>query len=279
MGNGGLKVYFAALPTTLYHQLEQLTGNGGDSTLKKSTISNQFPSNRVVPMPQFSEYFCRNQGALTTEQQQTLQQSRVMVVGCGGLGGYVIEQLVRVGVGHLDIFDPDGFSPSNCNRQLNALSLSPGQTMGQNKAEVAAARSAAIHPFNTVTSYPIDFRDSSDAAWCQVEVIVDCLDNVLARRDLAALCTSRGIPLVHGAVNGWYGQVGVQLPGGELIAHLYPERTKQPQAAPSVLSFTVAVVASLQVSEIVKLLLGLSSSLHNTWMPIDLKNNDFLVTE
>ena len=230
-------------------------------------------------MPQFSEYFCRNQGALTPDQQNILLESRVAVVGCGGLGGYVIEELVRIGVGQLHLFDPDVFAPSNCNRQLNALSRTPGQTIGQNKAEVAAARAAAIHSFCDVRPFPVDFRAVAGEDGLQVDVVVDCLDTALARRDLAVLCTSNNIPLVHGAVNGWYGQVGVQLPGGDLIARLYPERTVQPQAAPSVLSFTVAVVASLQVSETVKLLLGLTSSLHNTWMAIDLKHGEFVNAE
>lgn len=226
-------------------------------------------------MTQFSEYFCRNQGALTPDQQHVLLESRVAVVGCGGLGGYVIEQLVRIGVGQLHLVDPDTFSPSNCNRQLNALS----QTMGQNKAEVAAARAAAIHPFCSVRAFPVDFRAVANGQALQADVVVDCLDTAQARRDLAALCTSRDTALVHGAVNGWYGQVGVQLPGGDLIARLYPERAVQPEAAPSVLSFTVAVVASLQAGEAVKLLLGLPSSLHNSWMHIDLQQGEFLVAD
>lgn len=227
-------------------------------------------------MTPFADYFCRNQGAMTLEQQEALQQSRVAVVGCGGLGGFVIEALVRIGVGRLQLFDPDVFSPSNCNRQLNALD----QTMGQNKAKVAAARSAAIHPFNTVTPYPLDFRAVADDTWDRVEVVVDCLDNTQARRDLAALCNQKNIPLVHGAVSGWCGQVGVQLPGGDLFSRLYPERlANQPQEAPSVLSFTVATVASLQAGEAVKLLLGMPSSLHNHWLHIDLKHGDFLLMD
>jgi molybdopterin/thiamine biosynthesis adenylyltransferase len=108
--------------------------------------------------------------------------------------------------------------------------------------------------------------------------VVDCLDDIQARRDLAMLCGQRSIPLVHGAVSGWYGQVGVQLPGGDLIERLYPQRmvTGEP---PSVLSFTVAIIASLQAAETVKLLLGLYSPLHNSWMHIDLKESDFLLNE
>lgn len=228
-------------------------------------------------MTQFPEYFSRNQGALTAEQQQTLQQQRVAVVGCGGLGGYVIEQLVRIGVGNLNIFDPDVFSPSNCNRQLNAL----GDTLGRNKAEVAAARSTLIHPFSSVTPFPFNFQSAPKQTWNKVDVVVDCLDSVQARHDLAALCTSRNLSLVHGAVHGWYGQVGVQLPGDDLLTRIYPpDRTSHnshPQKAPPVLSFIVAMVASLQAAEVVKLLLDLPSSLHNHWMHIDLKHCDFSI--
>ena len=224
-------------------------------------------------MPQPAEYFCRNQGALTPEQQQVLHRGRVMVVGCGGLGGYVIEQLVRIGVGHLEIFDPDDFTASNCNRQLNAL----GATLGLNKASVAAKRAAAIHPFCTVTAHAVDFRDVAGDDPFRAEVVVDCLDNARARHDLAALCTALNRPLVHGAVNGWCGQVGVQLPGSDLIARLYPPRPADPSAEPpSVLSFVVAAIASLQVAETVKLLLHLPSTLHNRWIHLDLKHGDLL---
>lgn len=226
-------------------------------------------------MSSFVETFARNQGALTAGQQQQLQSRRIAVIGCGGLGGYVIEELVRVGVGGLHLFDPDVFSPSNGNRQLNALQA----TLGCNKAQVAAERVAAIHPFTVVQAYPLDFRAvGGQPEPFRVDVIVDCLDDIQARRDLATLCTRRSIPLVHGAVNGWYGQVGVQLPGGDLIERLYPQRMRQ-GIAPSVLSCTVAVIASLQVAETIKLLLDLPSSLHNSWLHIDLKESDFFLNE
>lgn len=228
-------------------------------------------------MPTFAEYFTRNQGALTDEQQQLLQQKRVAIIGCGGLGGYVIEELVRIGLGQFHLFDPDVFAPSNCNRQLNAL----GPTLGRNKAEVAAERAGAIHPHCTVTAFAADFRAVPEAEGFACDVVVDCLDDVTARRDLASLCSRLRLPLIHGAVNGWYGQVGVQLPGDDLIDRLYPLRPQQPVALPppSVLSFTVAVVASLQAAETVKLLLDLWSPLTNTWMHIDLKEGDFLIQE
>ena len=225
-------------------------------------------------MASFPETFARNLGAITDEQQRRLQSCGAAVVGCGGLGGHVAEELVRIGVGRLHLFDPDVFSPSNGNRQLNALR----STMGCNKAEAAARRASDIHPFSTVRAFAADFRDVEAGEWGPVDVVVDCLDDTAARRDLAALCGRLGLPLVHGAVAGWYGQVGVQMPGGDLLDRLYPARTS-PVAAPSVLSFTVAVVAGLQAAEAVKLLLGLSSVLRNNWMHIDLKECDFLIHE
>jgi len=220
--------------------------------------------------PSFADIFARNRGSLTDAQQGLLHTKGVAVIGCGGLGGFVIEELARVGVGRLHLFDPDLFTPSNINRQLNALQ----STLGRNKAEIAASRVLAMHPFAAVRAFAADFRAVADEDAFQVDVAVDCLDDIDARRDLAALCNRCRIPLVHGAVNGWYGQAGVQLAGGDLIDRLYPERMV-PGPPPSVLAFTVALVASVQAAETVKLLLGLASPLHDTWVHIDLKDLDF----
>lgn len=228
-------------------------------------------------MPTFADYFARNQGSLTDEQQQVLQRKRVAIIGCGGLGGYVIEELGRIGVGHLHLFDPDVFSPSNCNRQLNALNA----TLGYNKATVAAQRVKDMHPYCMVTVFAEDFRAVPEAEGFACDAVIDCLDDITARRDLAGLCIRCRLPLIHGAVNGWYGQVGVQPPNGDLIDRLYPVRSQKNAVLPppSVLSFTVAVVAGLQAAETVKVLLGLWTALDNTWMHIDLKEGDFLLQE
>lgn len=216
--------------------------------------------------------FSRNMGALTEAQQKILQQSRAAVIGCGGLGGYVVEELVRIGLGTLHVFDMDVFSPSNCNRQLYALQ----ETLGRNKAEVAAQRARQINPLCVVRSYPQDFRQTTAKEALQVDIVLDCLDSIATRLDLAELCLRLKLPLVHAAVHGWYAQVGVQLPDTDLIARLYSHQAGQSvQQSPSILAFTVAVPASLQVCEAVKLLLNLPSPLHNRCMQIDLKSCGF----
>ena len=150
--------------------------------------------------------------------------------------------------------------------------------MGQNKAEVAAQRVAAMHPYCQAEFFRTDFREVSHEQGFSVDAVVDCLDDIQARYDLAERCNALNLPLIHGAVNGWVGQVGVQFPGQHLLDRLYPRRVGMESRVPppSVLSFTVALVASLQAVETVKVLLELTSPLHNGWLYIDLKENDFL---
>ena len=84
----------------------------------------------------------RNQQIITVQDQRKLFRSRVAVIGCGGLGGYVIEELARLGVGTLVAVDPDIFKEHNLNRQL----LSTVDALGRAKVELAAERVAEINP-------------------------------------------------------------------------------------------------------------------------------------
>lgn len=218
-----------------------------------------------------SDFFCRNIGSLSPAQQQNLQDATVTVIGCGGLGGFVIEELARLGVGTLYICDPDRFSISNINRQLYALT----ETLGQHKAVVAAQRVRLMHDQTTVLPITAPFQEEKEQLLGSADVVVDCLDNGDSRCKLAESCSRYQLPLVHGAVQQWYGQVAVQLACGNLIQKLYGFEEKNETTAPSVLSYTVGLVASLQVAETCKLLLNMESSLHNTWMSIDLRRLTF----
>ncbi|HWI41688.1 MAG TPA: ThiF family adenylyltransferase, partial [Verrucomicrobiae bacterium] len=89
----------------------------------------------------------RNRQVISTANQLTLFRSHVAVIGCGGLGGHIIEQLARLGVGHLTVIDPDTFEEHNLNRQI----LSSPLTLGLAKVEAAAARVREINPAVSVT--------------------------------------------------------------------------------------------------------------------------------
>lgn len=217
--------------------------------------------------------FSRNIGSITQEQQQQLNRKSVSVIGCGGLGGYVIEQLVRLGVGTVHCFDPDSFSLSNCNRQLYATAA----TLGRNKAEAAAERAAGISCHGRVVPFSLDYRQAETEALLQTDVVVDCLDDIPARLELAEFCRRHKKMLVHGAVDGWIGQVGVQAAGGSLYKKIYPAQGKTDSGEPpSVLVCTVAVVAALQVSETLKILLHLPVDLKEQTLFIDLRQQQFI---
>lgn len=199
------------------------------------------------------ERYLRNLGALTEEECRILQTRRVCVVGCGGLGGSILELLLRIGVGAVTAIDGDRFEQSNLNRQL----LSTVDNLGRRKAEAAAARAAAVNP--SVDFRPVaEFLTQENCAQLLAghDLVLDALDGGESRRILAAECARQGIPLVHGAIRGWYAQVAVVPPGSKLLEQLYPAAPESETEDKSCLAFTPAFCAALQVAEAVKLLCG-----------------------
>jgi molybdopterin/thiamine biosynthesis adenylyltransferase len=216
----------------------------------------------------------RNQQMISTAQQLRLFQSTVAVVGCGGLGGYILEELARLGVGQIVAIDPDVFEEHNLNRQL----LSTVELLGTAKVDAAVERLAAINP--AVTVKPINAAFNSEDGremLVAVDLVIDAVDNILARLDLAEVCRQLNIPLVHGAIAGWFGQVVTVEPGDETVKKLYGQWAggKGVEAKLGNPSFTPAVAASLQVSEACKLLLGQGRLMRKKMLSINLLNMQF----
>ena len=191
----------------------------------------------------------RNVPALTEAECEILRGKRVLVVGCGGLGGHLIDMLARIGIGALRVVDGDVFEPSNLNRQL----LSEMPLLGVSKAKAAAARVSRVNPeveIEAVDSFLTEGNVRRLLLFC--DAVLDGLDNIKSRRILAKECARAGIPYIYGAVNGWVAQAAISMPGDRLIEALYPEGAVLKNK--SVLSFTPALCASMQVSLCVKLL-------------------------
>ena len=117
-----------------------------------------------------------------------------------------------------------------------------------------------------VTAFPV-FLDNTNAreliAGC--DAVLDALDNIPARKVLAKACAEENVPYIYGAISGWVAQAAVCLPGDDLIEKLYLEDAVI--SSKSVLSFTPALCAAMQVSLCVKLLTGRpveSGKLHYT---------------
>lgn len=120
--------------------------------------------------------------------------ARVAVFGVGGVGGYVCEGLARAGIGALDLFDHDTVSLSNINRQIIALH----STVGQNKVDVMAARIADINPDCCVGRYPIFYlpENADEIDLSRYDYIVDAIDTVSAKIELAVRAHTLGIPII-----------------------------------------------------------------------------------
>lgn len=213
----------------------------------------------------------RNQQMISTAQQLQLLQSKVAVIGCGGLGGYIIEELARLGVGRLVVIDPDVFEEHNLNRQL----LSSIKLLGSAKVDAAVERVAEINPAVAVSprKAAID-RTNGQAMLAGVDLVIDGVDNIPTRLALAELCRQMNLPLIHGAIAGWYGQVATVCPGDDTLQKLYGQWSdgKGIEAQLGNPSFTPAVAASLQVAEACKLLLAHGRLLRNKMLSVNLLN-------
>ena len=197
------------------------------------------------------ERYIRNLGALTEQECAVLRTKTVFVAGCGGLGGYLIEMLLRLGVGAIRAADGDVFEASNLNRQL----LSSTHNLGRSKAEAAKDRAAEVNPDVRFTAIPEFLTEENAAELIQsCDAVLDALDNIQSRRILARACAEEGIPMIHGAICGWVAQAAVITPGDDLIDRIYPEGVSLSSKAS--LSFTPPFCAALQTALCTRLLVG-----------------------
>ena len=196
-----------------------------------------------------NERFLRTEMILGAPALDKLRRSHVAVFGLGGVGSYVAECLARAGVGELTLVDSDTVALSNLNRQL----LSEVSLLGVGKAQTAAERVRRVNP-NVAVHAVGEFLTEENAAalLTDCDAVLDGLDNIQSRQILANACERAGIPLIYGAVNGWVAQAAISCPGDHLIDLLYPDGAALKNK--SVLSFTPALCASMQVSLCVKFL-------------------------
>ena len=142
----------------------------------------------------------RNIPALTEAECDILRGMRVLVVGCGGLGGHLIELLARVGIGALRVVDGDVFEASNLNRQLCALH----STLGRFKSDVMAERILDINPDCRVKSVPEHYcEETKERFFSQsCDYIVDAIDLVSCKLSLIQTAQERSIPIISSMGTG-----------------------------------------------------------------------------
>lgn len=146
------------------------------------------------------EQFIRTAMLLGEEGIDRLQTKRVAVFGIGGVGGHVVEALARSGVGALDLIDNDVVSVSNINRQI----IATYDTVGRYKTEVMKERVLSINPECKVTIYNTFYlpEERDKFPFTEYDYIVDAIDTVTAKIDLAVISQELSIPLISSMGTG-----------------------------------------------------------------------------
>lgn len=197
------------------------------------------------------ERFIRSIGALKEDELAALRGEKLLVAGCGGLGGCLIEYLLRLGVGSLAAADPERFERTNLNRQL----LCTEETLGRYKAAAAAGRAALVAPDCRFTGHICRLDEKTLPGLLRgCGAALDALDDAESRRLLKAECDRQGVPYVFGAVDGWVAQAALSLPGDGFLDKLYPADYAQDEK--SVLPFTCALGAAMQTALCARALCG-----------------------
>lgn len=189
--------------------------------------------------------------------QQTLAASRVLIVGCGGLGSAAALYLAAAGVGTLHLMDRDRVEASNLQRQI----LYREGDVGRLKTEAALTTLGRLDSRLHLQAWPA--AENADD-WCSavqaVDLVLDCTDNFPSRFAVNAACVAAGKPLVSGAAIRWQGQVALfdTRAGSGCYACLYPEAGEAAEACEDagVLGPVVGVVGSLQALLALQWLLG-----------------------
>ena len=227
-----------------------------------------------------SERYARNFETLTRTEQARLASARVSVLGLGGLGGGVCEMLARTGVGHLTLIDGDVFEASNLNRQL----LCTEALVGTSKAEAARQRICAVNSLVQVA--PVAAYADKTNLFDMItgsDLVVDCLDSIPDRFMLQDAAQKAQIPVVAGAIAGVSGQVTVFFPEDKGYELIYGKRDQLPargiESRTGNISYCALMVAAVQASECIKVLLNKGDILRNKLLIMELWSNAFEIMD
>lgn len=147
-----------------------------------------------------TEMFSRTAMLLGEEALEKLAKARVSVFGIGGVGGYVVEALVRAGVGAIDLVDNDVVGESNLNRQIIATQ----STIGQYKVDAMEARILEIHPACQVKKHSCFYLPETAGSFdfTEYSYVVDAIDTVTGKIQLVMQAEEAGVPIISSMGTG-----------------------------------------------------------------------------
>ena len=136
--------------------------------------------------------FERTRRLLGDENTRILGSKTIAIAGIGAVGGYALEALARIGIGHFILVDFDRVSESNINRQILALH----STIGEFKTDAAERRVMDINPECTIDKHPVVICSDNLGIFSSADVILDCIDSLGAKIELLSYAYEHGIPAV-----------------------------------------------------------------------------------
>ena len=208
--------------------------------------------------------------------QLKLKSSRVLVAGLGGLGSQLSAQLASMGVGHLRLVDKDIVEVSNLQRQH----LYSVEVIGYPKVEAAEMRLGKMNPYIELEPIPMSINELTvDRLLDGVDLVVDGLDRMAPRYALNRACIRKGIPYIYGAAITHIGSVTTIIPGKTACLECFQggvdDENVPTCATVGVTPSIISIVASIQVNEALRLLLGMEPVLAGRLLYCDLTDLSF----
>ena len=204
------------------------------------------------------------------EGQQRLRDSRVFIVGAGGLGSPVAYYLAAAGVGYLGIADGDRVDMSNLQRQI----LHTTADVDRPKVDSAREKLLALNPHIDITVYH-EFltADSAREIFKDYDFVLECSDNFQTKYLVSDACVAVGKPFSLGGIRMLGGQTMTHVPGSACYRCLFPVEP-DPATVPNsstvgVLGAAVGIIGSIQATEAIKYITGIGSLLTDSLLVVD----------
>jgi adenylyltransferase/sulfurtransferase len=212
------------------------------------------------------------------EGQERLNSANVLIIGMGGLGSPVAMYLAAAGVGHLWLSDFDVVELSNLQRQI----IHNTSDIGKSKVESARDTLLALNPFiKVIPLYQRLDEDSLAEHVAQVDVVLDCSDNLPTRLAINQACVNQKTPLVSGAAIRMEGQIAIfqnDTPNSACYRCLYPSGDVPTETCTQtgILAPIVGVIGSMQALEAMKLIMRVGETLTGWLLLFDALNMEFV---
>lgn len=210
------------------------------------------------------------------EGQKKLKQSKVVVMGVGGLGCPASLYLAAAGVGHLVLVDKESSELSNLNRQI----LHWQKDIGKPKVLSAKQKIGELNSEISVEAVKTEITEQNiDEIVSGATVIVDAMDNFKVRFMINEACIKKGIPFIHAGIYGFQGQMTTIFPGkSPCLKCIFPVAPPEAEMFP-VAGVTAGVFGVLLATEAVKLILGIGEPLIGRLLFLDLEDTTFITCE